>query len=177
MKFWIVIFKCILVIGGWGSSCGIALIWISQVLIDDKSTLVQVMAWCRQATSHYLSQCWPGYMSPYGITRPWWVNYPGVSCWPFTIMLSDQLNDICNHQYCQTSNISHTLVGNKIVDHSDVVRASPVRAASATSLFSTLTPGFRELGKDHCKRRGETFKFWDFVHLILEVWPCSQKFL
>ena len=24
----------------------------------DKSTLVQVMAWCRQATSHYLSQCW-----------------------------------------------------------------------------------------------------------------------
>ena len=23
------------------------------------STLVQVMAWCRQATSHYLSQCWP----------------------------------------------------------------------------------------------------------------------
>ena len=26
---------------------------------DDKSTLAQVMAWCRQATSHYLSQCWP----------------------------------------------------------------------------------------------------------------------
>ena len=25
---------------------------------DDKSTLVQVMAWCHQATSHYLSQCW-----------------------------------------------------------------------------------------------------------------------
>ena len=28
-------------------------------LTDDKSALVQVMAWCRQATSHYLSQCWP----------------------------------------------------------------------------------------------------------------------
>ena len=26
-------------------------------LADDKSILVQVMAWCRQATSHYLSQC------------------------------------------------------------------------------------------------------------------------
>ena len=25
---------------------------------DDKSTLVQVIAWCRQATSHYLNQCW-----------------------------------------------------------------------------------------------------------------------
>ena len=32
-------------------------------LTDDKSTLVQVMAWCRQATSHYLSQCWPRSMS------------------------------------------------------------------------------------------------------------------
>ena len=32
-------------------------------LTDDKSTLVQVMAWCRQATSHYLSQCWPRYVA------------------------------------------------------------------------------------------------------------------
>ena len=39
-------------------------------LTDDKSTLVQVMAWCRQATSHYLSQCWPSSMTPYGVTRP-----------------------------------------------------------------------------------------------------------
>ena len=37
---------------------------------DDKSTLVQVMAWCRQATSHYLNQCWPRSPTPYGITRP-----------------------------------------------------------------------------------------------------------
>ena len=39
-----------------------------------KSTLVQVMAWCRQATSHYLSQCWPRPMPPYGVISPWWVN-------------------------------------------------------------------------------------------------------
>ena len=32
------------------------------------------MAWCRQATSHYLSQCWPRSMSPYGVIRPQWVN-------------------------------------------------------------------------------------------------------
>ena len=42
--------------------------------IDDKSALVQVMAGCRQATSHYLSQCWPRARSPYGVTRPQWVN-------------------------------------------------------------------------------------------------------
>ena len=28
--------------------------WMSWDLTNDKSTLVQVMAWCRQATSHYL---------------------------------------------------------------------------------------------------------------------------
>ena len=42
---------------------------------DDKSTLVQVMAWCHQATSHYLSQCWPRFMSPYGATGPQWVKF------------------------------------------------------------------------------------------------------
>ena len=41
---------------------------------DDKSTLVQVMAWCHQATSHYLIQCWPRFMATYGVTRPQWVN-------------------------------------------------------------------------------------------------------
>ena len=33
------------------------------------------MAWCRQATIHYLSQCWLSPMSPYGIARPQWVNW------------------------------------------------------------------------------------------------------
>ena len=41
------------------------------------------------------------------------------------------------YEYRQTSNISHTCVGNIIVDQSDVVVASPVGAASTTSSFST----------------------------------------
>ena len=48
--------------------------WTPQELIDGKSTLIQVMAWCRQATSHYLNQCWPRSVSPCGVTRPRWVN-------------------------------------------------------------------------------------------------------
>ena len=40
-------------------------------------------------------------------------------------------------EYRQVSNISCTLIGNKIVDHSDVVGASPVGAAPTTSSFST----------------------------------------
>ena len=39
--------------------------------------------------------------------------------------------------YLQISNISCTLVGYQIVDHSDVVEASPVGAAPTTSSFST----------------------------------------
>ena len=50
-----------------------------QDLTDDKSTLVQVMAWCRQATSHYLNQCWPRSPTPYGVTRPQWVK--NASSW------------------------------------------------------------------------------------------------
>ena len=67
-----IIFKLILVNGGWGICYEIALRWMPLDLTDDKSTSVQVMAWCRQATSHYLNQCWPRSPTPYGVTRPQW---------------------------------------------------------------------------------------------------------
>ena len=73
--FRLVIFKLTLKNGGWGISHEIALRWMSLDLTDDKSTLVQVMARCRQATSHYLSQCWPRSLLPYGVTRPQWVKF------------------------------------------------------------------------------------------------------
>ena len=73
-NFRYVIFERILVIDDRGISCEIALIWVSLDFTDDQSTLVQVMAWCHQATSHYLSQCRPKSLSPYGITSPQWVN-------------------------------------------------------------------------------------------------------
>ena len=59
-----------MVIDSWGISCDIALIWISLDFTDDQSILVQLMAWCCQATNHYLSQCWPRSLLPYGVTRP-----------------------------------------------------------------------------------------------------------
>ena len=60
-----VIFQLILVI-----SCKIVLKWMPMELTGGKSTLVRVMAWCRQAASHYLSQCWPRSLSPFGVIRP-----------------------------------------------------------------------------------------------------------
>ena len=57
------------------------------------------------------------------------------------------------------------LVGNYIVDHSDVVGASPIGAAPTTS-----SCGFNGLGKNNCKTRPETFMFGDWVRLIIENW-------
>ena len=47
--------------------------------------------------------------------------------------------DVCGleGEYRQVSNIRRTLVGNSIVDHSDVVGASPLGAAPTTASFST----------------------------------------
>ena len=51
-----------------------------QNVSNEKSTLVQVMAWYRQATSHYLSHCWLKSMMLYGITRPQWVKLRCILC-------------------------------------------------------------------------------------------------
>ena len=69
-----VIFKQILAIDGWCICCEIALIWMSG-LHWWSVNIGQVMAWCHQATSHYLSQCWPRSLSPCGVTRPQGVKF------------------------------------------------------------------------------------------------------
>ena len=56
----------------WGICWETVVKWMPQDLSDDKSTLVQVTAWCRQVRSHSLSQCWLRFMSPYSVTRPRW---------------------------------------------------------------------------------------------------------
>ena len=60
---------------------------------------------------------------------PSWASY-GMS-------IVSILKKMLGYNYRQVSNISRTLEGNKIVDHSDVVGASPVGAAPTTSSFST----------------------------------------
>ena len=74
-----VILKLILVINGRGISSEIVPRWISLDHTVDKSTLVQVMTWCHQAASHYLSQCWPRSTLQYGITRPRWVKMLNIT--------------------------------------------------------------------------------------------------
>ena len=72
--------------------------------------------------------------------------------------------DIGKKVYCQTSNISCTLVGNKIVDHSDVVGASPspVGTVPTTSSFSTEHPALMDWAKTNARL--------DEKHLSLGIW-------
>ena len=77
-------FNIILVITGWGISGEIAWRWFSLDLTSDESTLVQVMAWCHQATSHYLIQCWPSSMS-YGVTGPEWFEATSLAIFDASI--------------------------------------------------------------------------------------------
>ena len=62
-----------------------------------------------------------------------------------------------NFTYRQTSNIRRILVGNKILDHSDVAGASPVGAAPTTSSFST-----KHLASIDCTKATAR---WDEKHL------------
>ena len=82
---------------------------------------------------------------------PWLLYRFYPSQWPSHFTAYDKWNYICPISqtvffieiadpieiYRQVSNIRRTLVVNKIVDHSDVVGASPVGAAPTTSSFST----------------------------------------
>ena len=52
----------------------ITLGWMTEDLRDDESTVAHAMAWCHQAPSHYLNQCWPKSVVAYGVARPQWVN-------------------------------------------------------------------------------------------------------
>ena len=70
----VVISKQMLQIKNTNSSCEIALKWVLQNIFKDKSSLVKLMDWCRQATRNYMSQCWPSFIRRYVITRQWSVD-------------------------------------------------------------------------------------------------------
>ena len=96
-----------------------------------------------------------------------------AKCSLLELRLDDSRTDLLEQKikYRETSNIRVTLIGYKIVDHSNVVGASPVGAAPTTSSFSTKHLASKDWAKTtNCKARQEAFKFWDLVRLIIEVW-------
>ena len=66
------------------------------------------------------------------------------------------------YNYRQVSYIRRTLLANKIVDHSDVVAASPVGAAPTTSSFTTKHLASLDWAKTTARR--------DKKQLSLGIW-------
>ena len=61
---------------------------------NSTSTMVQVMAWGRQATSHYMGQCWPG------ISGAIWCLWPtGIQCYSCIVVCSGHCRHLCRC-YC-----------------------------------------------------------------------------
>ena len=72
---------------------------------------------------------------------------------PLQLFTIDQIHTV------KTSNIRRTPVGNKIVDHSDVVGASPVGAAPTTSSFLTLHLPSRDSAKTATRKYENVLRF------------------
>ena len=121
-----------LLIGIFTSSKDNAVRWMPWDLTNEKSTLVQVMAWCRQATSHYLSQCWPSSMSPYGVTRPQWVN---------TCFLCLTLS---------TQKVHNTLIDQSHKPHNAPVHIPQYTIQNRNVHISVLNDVLWDMGQVHC---------------------------
>ena len=66
------------------------------------------MAWCHQATSHYLNQCWQRSTTPYGVTRPQWVKvhckFRYTTRWQWDSDIHTGATNQC-HDWCLGSNL------------------------------------------------------------------------
>ena len=96
------------------------------------------------------------------------VLYILVSTYLLEIKLLLQRNYI--YMYHKISNRSHTLAGNKIVDHSDVVGALPVGAAPTTSSFSTHHWASMDWAKTTARWNEKHLSFEIWCPVVLEIW-------
>ena len=115
---------------------------------------------------------------------PLWIAGELILCliqWFQQISYKCFVQETCNskcsyskYHYRNASNIRCTWSGINIVDHSDVVGASPVGAVPTTSSFST---GFKGFDKNSRKTVRGSFKCWDLVRLKLETWGYTSRSL
>ena len=114
---------------------------------------------------YFYNVCFP--LRLYVQTSLWSFPRPSSSIWSCRTYKNNAKSVKYWYTYRQTSNISHTLVGNKIVDHSDVVGASPAGAAPTASSFSTLHMALMDWAKATARR--------DEKHLSFGVWCVLQR--
>ena len=101
---------------------------------DDKSTLVQVMAWCHQAPSHYLNQCWPRSMTPYCIITQGQSVQQSVN--HHCGCHNHQYDDACMHQYTGLINSLHN--GSVSVQHQSTIYTKASLSLTPISIHHSL---------------------------------------
>ena len=122
-------------LGGWWPLCfywntGYSVSWLQPIMVS----LTATMRLCPCSTicgPH--SHAW-GIAEHVTALHTQYLQHPGLSTGTAE-MQTVWRNSVCI--YRQISYIRCTLLGNRIVDHSDAVGASPVGAAPTTSSFST----------------------------------------
>ena len=122
-----------------------------------KSIIIGILEWESHITWQ-MSNSWSDFISSQEWARPTVFasaesgEDPMYSCWSNFFFHSGLFQDKGHFMYHKTSNTSRTLVGNKIVDHSDVVEALPVCAAPPTSSFSTWHLASRDSAKKSARQ-------------------------
>ena len=149
-----VIFNRMLVIDGWGISCKIAVRWMPLGLTDDKSALVEVMAWCYQVRSHYLNQYWPSSMSPW---HHYWLGYNRLMA-----------------KWMKRGNflICRLLWGS--LPHTHIYGTSTCRLNSSSWLLKPLYSGLIVLKRRPILSYWPTCGLWSPDSFIMRIYWCQQ---
>ena len=77
--------------------------------------------------------------------------------------------------YSQTSDVRYTLLGKKNCWSLRCSWSIACRRCSNYIFILDLTPGFNGLGKDKCKIRWESLKYWDLVQFMLDILRYCHK--
>ena len=136
-------------------------------LIDDKSTLVQVMAWCHQATSHYLGHCWPSSMSPNGITMPKWVKCTSDLAFTFMLLLNKQI-----HLGCKINCTTDISTCKHLVGQLDLFEFVFLTQVSATLCMYHRDNNCTERSQNRHKTVHHTSCHWNYMAKIICWGSC-----
>ena len=132
-------------------------------LLDDKSTLVQVMAWCHQSTSHYnplpSSQYRPSSISPYGLTGPQWVKYKP---WPkqHVLMIWFTTQSSLQWRHNRRDGVSNHQPHDCLLNHSFRRRSKKTSKLRVTGLCAGNSPVTGEFPTQMASNTENVFIWW-----------------
>ena len=132
------------------TSCEISPRFIPQDTYNHESTLVQAISWCRQAKSHYRSQCWPGFI--YEITE-----LEGVDIWHYNDVISG-CDSVSNHQ-------PHDCLLSRLFRH----RSKKTSKLCVTGLCAGNSPVTGEFPAQRASKAENVSIWWRYLGAIVDL--------